>query len=108
VRGRARTAALSIAAAENRAPVQPPAGRALVRLERVGKVFANGVVARDGLDLSIGEHEFVSLLGPSGCGKSTALRLIAGLSALRAGRRIETTLPDHRELDRLFEQAGHA
>ena len=64
----------------------PPPRRALVRLERVGKVFANGVVALDELDLCVGEHEFVSLLGPSGCGKSTALRLIAGLSEASAGR----------------------
>ena len=43
-------------------------------------------MALRGLDLAIGEHEFVSLLGPSGCGKSTALRLIAGLGAVSAGR----------------------
>jgi NitT/TauT family transport system ATP-binding protein len=62
------------------------ATRALVRLEQVGKTFANGVEALRGFDLSVGEHEFVSLLGPSGCGKSTALRLIAGLGEASAGR----------------------
>jgi NitT/TauT family transport system ATP-binding protein len=51
----------------------------IVTLRGVGKRFANGVVALDGLDLSVHEGEFLSLLGPSGCGKSTALRLIAGL-----------------------------
>lgn len=30
------------------------------------------------LDLSVGEHEFISILGPSGCGKSTLIRCIAG------------------------------
>jgi NitT/TauT family transport system ATP-binding protein len=80
-----RTAELSITAAID-PPVQSPAGRELVRLEHVGKAFANGVVALEGLDLSVGEHEFLSLLGPSGCGKSTALRLIAGLGAPSAGR----------------------
>jgi NitT/TauT family transport system ATP-binding protein len=52
---------------------------ALVTLAGVGKRFANGTLALDGLDLSIRNGEFLSLLGPSGCGKSTALRLIAGL-----------------------------
>ncbi|MEQ9642238.1 MAG: ABC transporter ATP-binding protein [Alphaproteobacteria bacterium] len=58
----------------------------LVALRDVTKTFANGTVALAGLDLEIGEHEFLSLLGPSGCGKSTALRLIAGLGELTAGR----------------------
>jgi NitT/TauT family transport system ATP-binding protein len=60
--------------------------RTLVRMEQVDKVYANGVQALRRFDLSIGEHEFVSLLGPSGCGKSTALRLIAGLGPVSAGR----------------------
>ena len=60
-------------------------GRPLVRLRGVGKRFGNGVVALEGLDLEIREHEFLSLLGPSGCGKSTALRLIAGLGEATAG-----------------------
>jgi len=52
----------------------------VVSLRGVGKVFASGVTALDGLDLDIREGEFLSLLGPSGCGKSTALRIVAGLS----------------------------
>ncbi len=32
----------------------------------------------DGLNLSIRDGEFVTLLGPSGCGKTTTLRIIAG------------------------------
>ena len=58
----------------------------LVSLHNVGKAFANGVVALDGLDLAVREGEFLTLLGPSGCGKSTALRIIAGLSEPSAGQ----------------------
>ena len=39
-----------------------------------------------GIDLHIGEGEFVVFVGPSGCGKSTLLRLIAGLEAVSEGR----------------------
>ncbi len=61
------------------------AGAPLVALRGVDKVYSNRVVALKGLDLAIGEGEFVSLLGPSGCGKSTVLRLIAGLGELTSG-----------------------
>jgi NitT/TauT family transport system ATP-binding protein len=57
----------------------------LVALRGVDKVYSTGVQALKGLDLSIREGEFVSLLGPSGCGKSTVLRLIAGLGDLSSG-----------------------
>ena len=58
----------------------------LVALRGVDKVFANGTQALRGLDLALGEHEFLSLLGPSGCGKSTVLRLVAGLARVSGGR----------------------
>ena len=57
----------------------------LLRMKGVGKSFANGVRALDGLDLDVRAGEFLSLLGPSGCGKSTALRLIAGLGRQTTG-----------------------
>ncbi|TDE00707.1 ABC transporter ATP-binding protein [Jiangella asiatica] len=41
--------------------------------------------ALDGIDLTIADGEFVSLLGPSGCGKTTLLRIIAGLTAADDG-----------------------
>ena len=48
---------------------------AQVLLEKVTKVYPGGVRAVDGIDLSIGDREFVVLVGPSGCGKSTTLRI---------------------------------
>lgn len=36
------------------------------------------VLALDGIDLSIAEGEFISIVGGSGCGKSTLLRIVAG------------------------------
>lgn len=66
------------------APPVNPAGAAAPRLEVVGldKVFAGPsgrVEALRGIDLSVGDAEFVSIVGPSGCGKSTLLNIIAGL-----------------------------
>jgi multiple sugar transport system ATP-binding protein len=42
--------------------------------------------AVDQLDLSIDDGELLVLVGPSGSGKSTALRMLAGLEPLDAGR----------------------
>ena len=38
-----------------------------------------------GLNLTIGDGEFLVLLGPSGCGKTTLLNLLAGLQEVTAG-----------------------
>lgn len=42
-------------------------------------------VALQGVDLAIGENEFVALVGTSGCGKSTLLSIAAGLETQDAG-----------------------
>jgi multiple sugar transport system ATP-binding protein len=54
-------------------------------LHNVSKVFSGGVVAVNGVSLTIGSGEFLVLVGPSGCGKSTLLRMIAGLEEVTSG-----------------------
>jgi multiple sugar transport system ATP-binding protein len=54
-------------------------------LDNVSKVFSGGVVAVDGVSLTIAGGEFLVLVGPSGCGKSTLLRMIAGLEDVTEG-----------------------
>ncbi len=58
---------------------------AAVDFDNVRKTFGS-FTAVHGLDLSIDEGEFVSLLGPSGCGKSTTLRMLAGLEFPTSGK----------------------
>lgn len=50
----------------------------VVEIKGVSKQFGP-TTALQGIDLEIGEGEFISLIGPSGCGKSTLLRIIGDL-----------------------------
>jgi NitT/TauT family transport system ATP-binding protein len=43
------------------------------------------VVALDGVDLEIGDDEFLTVLGPSGCGKTTLLNIVAGFEEATGG-----------------------
>ena len=60
-------------------------GSAGVSLRGIRKSY-DGTEVIPGLDLEIGEGEFVVIVGPSGCGKSTLLRMIAGLEPTSGGR----------------------
>lgn len=42
-------------------------------------------VVLDGIDLTIGANEYISVIGHSGCGKSTLLKIVAGLEKATAG-----------------------
>jgi multiple sugar transport system ATP-binding protein len=71
---------------------------AKVEFEGVGKIYADGTRAVDGLNLDIADSEFLVLVGPSGCGKTTALRMAAGLESisegvLRIGDRVVNNVP---------------
>ena len=62
-----------------------------------------------GIDVSIGDGEFVVLVGPSGCGKSTLLRMIAGLETITGGeihigdRVVNWLEPKERDIAMVFQ-----
>src|SRR3954469_9274302 len=58
---------------------------AFLELQNLHRDFGT-VKALDGIEIQLGEGEFLSLLGPSGCGKTTALRIVAGFDRPDAGR----------------------
>ena len=59
---------------------------ASISIEGAKRTFADGTRALDGVNLAVGDGEFLVLVGPSGCGKSTLLRAVAGLEMLDSGR----------------------
>ena len=58
---------------------------ATLKLNKVNKVYPNGVHAVIDFNLEIKDREFIAFVGPSGCGKSTTLRMIAGLEEITEG-----------------------
>ncbi|MNC33437.1 Aliphatic sulfonates import ATP-binding protein SsuB [compost metagenome] len=56
-----------------------------VRMGQLSKVYPNGTVAVQDVDLTINEGEFLCFVGPSGCGKSTIFKMITGLSEPTGG-----------------------
>lgn len=72
----------------------------MLSLSKVVKSY-DGNFAVDGVDLSLPDNSYVSLLGPSGSGKTTLLRLIAGFEEPDAGTicfggQVINGLPPHR------------
>lgn len=64
---------------------------ALIRIERLVKTYQRGhqaVPVLQGVNLTIGQGDYVSLMGPSGSGKTTLLNLIAGIDRPTAGQLI--------------------
>src|SRR5512134_2987687 len=88
------------------ATTEAPLGReAVFEARGITKVYHMGEVdvhALRGVDLDLGESEFVVLLGPSGSGKSTLLNILGGLDVPSGGRVVyrgrDLTAADEAEL----------
>ena len=79
-----------------------------ITISGVRRTFGT-VRAVDGVDLTVGEGEFFTLLGPSGCGKTTLLRMIAGFCELDEGeirfgdKRIDRLSAHRRDIGMVFQ-----
>ena len=54
-------------------------------LHKTFKTRRGRTEALGGIDLTIGDSEFLCIVGPSGCGKTTLLRILAGLETQTSG-----------------------
>jgi len=81
---------------------------ASVAIRDVHKAFGATRVIQ-GVNITIGDGEFVVLVGPSGCGKSTLLRMIAGLENITSGeirigdRVVNNVPPKERDIAMVFQ-----
>ncbi len=82
---------------------------ASITFEHLKKIYPNGFVSVDDINLKIENGEFVVFHGPSGCGKSTILRMIGGLEDITSGNiylgdeLLNDVLPRDRKLAMAFQ-----
>ncbi len=77
-------------------------------MEEITKAFSKGAPILAGLNLEVGEKEFVTLVGPSGAGKTTLLRIIAGLEScegrISIGENdVSSAPPEKRDVGMVFQ-----
>ena len=74
------------AESDSRTPTHPGGFLVIENLVKAYPTAGGGEsVVLDGIDLTIGENEFISVIGHSGCGKSTLLKIVAGLETASGG-----------------------
>jgi sulfonate transport system ATP-binding protein len=79
----------------------------MLKLDRVGKTYPNGVHALERFSAEILKGEIVAIIGGSGCGKSTLLRAIAGLDRATAGSVVLDDTPisaPHEKIGIIFQE----
>jgi putative ABC transport system ATP-binding protein len=79
----------AVAEAEAAATAAKGARMAMVDVRNVRKVYKRDsleIPVLDGINLAVGEGDFVALMGPSGSGKTTLLNLIAGIDRPTSGQ----------------------
>lgn len=80
----------------------------VLELKNITKSFGGTEVLK-GINLTVREGEFVTLLGSSGCGKTTTLRIIAGLEypdsgeILLEGKDVKGLPPEKRNVNTVFQ-----
>jgi cell division transport system ATP-binding protein len=67
------------------APRRRPAGKPIIELRDVTKVYPGGHMALDRVSLAVDRGEFVFLVGPTGCGKSTLIKTLIRDEAVTDG-----------------------
>src|SRR5438093_12891574 len=81
---------------------------AKLELRNVKKSYGDNQVVH-GIDMAVGDGEFVVIVGPSGCGKSTLLRMVAGLEIISGGevvindRVVNRLEPKDRDIAMVFQ-----
>ena len=87
---------------------KPRSDRPALVISGLHKMFGD-VAAVDGVDLTVPEGEFLTLLGPSGSGKTTTLRMIAGFTVQSSGTieidgtDVSKTPPHKRDVGMVFQ-----
>ena len=60
----------------------------LIKLENVSKDYDGNIVVKE-VNLSIRKGQSIGIVGANGSGKSTLLRVIAGLTKVSSGKRLQ-------------------
>ena len=68
----------------------------VISISGLGKTYASGLRALDGIDLEIRKGEIFALLGPNGAGKTTLINVVCGIVTPTAG----TVLVDGHDIQR--------